>query len=125
MMLNETYREERIRSLLERLSAMLITRVLDDEPSIEEGSVLSAGPPPYRRLDCDGRALAYVRARPRKVAVRIDLSGLWVVPGRSALQVPSATGAALFVRSIGDIELAVHFLRAAVHATRAAERSAA
>ena len=124
-MSKETERDDRIRQLLDRLADQLIERILDSQPSIREGRVMTVGPPPYRRLDCDARALAYIRSRPRKVAVRVDISGLWVVSARCPLQISSASGAALLLRSYRDIQPAVDFLDQIVAATRAAERSAA
>jgi hypothetical protein len=64
---------------LEALANELITEMARDGV-VREGTVMTEGPPPYRRLDCDGRALAYVRTRPRKKAVRVDVSSLWA-PG--------------------------------------------
>lgn len=124
-MTQESYREERMRRLLDRLADRLIRDALRSNPSISEGAVMTEGPPAYRRLDCDGRALAYVRSRPRKGAVRIDLSGLWVVSRPCRLQIPSASGAALIVRSQGEIPDVTRFLCEAIMATRATRRSAA
>ena len=93
---------------------------------IFEGIVMTPGPPPYRRLDCDGRALAYLRLRSRKGGIRIDISGLWVPPRRSALSIPTASGAAsLMVRQQDEIGEAVAFLFETVQTTRQAIRAQA
>lgn len=93
--------------------------------SIREGVVMTVGPTPYRRLDCDGRALAYVRARPKKRAVRIDVSGLWFTPKSCRLSVSGASGAAsLLVSSEQDLSEAVRYLRETVERTRAAQERA-
>ena len=49
--------------------------------------------PGYRRLDCGARALAYLRVRPQKGLLRIDVTGLWVLPRSSPIGVPNAAGA--------------------------------
>lgn len=85
---------------------------------ISEGLVMTPGPPPYRRLDCGPRALAYVRSRPRKGIVRVDVSGLWVTPEHCRLRVPGRGMATLFLRSRDDVPLAARFLIDAVHRTR-------
>ncbi len=93
---------------------------------IFEGIVMTPGPPPYRRLDCDGRALAYLRLRSRKGGIRIDISGLWVPPRRSPLSIPTASGAAsLMVRQHEEIGEAVSFLFETVQTTRQAIRAQA
>src|SRR5262245_32708257 len=60
---------------------------------IYEGVVTSMTRMPYRRLDFDGRALAYIRCRPRKNALRIDVPGAWITPKTSRLAVPGAIAA--------------------------------
>ena len=101
---------------LESIVAALIDRLTrSDEMGISEGTVMTPGPPPYRRLDCGGRALAYIRERPRKRAVRVDLSGLWQPKRPSSLQVESSSGSAsLMIRSLEEIEEAIAFLEEAV-----------
>jgi hypothetical protein len=92
--------------------------------SIREGIVMSVGPTPYRRLDCDGRALAYVRTRPKKDAVRVDVPGLWHTPNTSKLQIRASAGRALLARSPEDVAEVVRYLEATVEETRRlAERS--
>lgn len=91
--------------------------------TIREGIVMTLGKTPYRRLDCDGRALAYIKTRPKKGAVRVDVSGLWMAPQASRLSVPSATGGALMISSESDIEDAAKYLIEIVQHTR--ERRAA
>ncbi len=110
----------------ERLDAMLgelIQALLDAELDIREGKVMTEREAAYRRLDCDQRALAYLRARPKKRAVRIDVTGLWQTPRSSRLRVPNAGGAAtLLVRSKSDARMAVKFLRETVERTRELRR---
>ncbi len=78
---------------------------------VTEGRVLTVGPPPYRRLDCDGRALAYVRVRRRQGIVRIDVSSLWNAERASSrLRIPTASGAAtLALKSDVDLDDAFEF----------------
>lgn len=105
--------------VLQRIAEVLVTAA--ESAGVEgllEGDVLCAGPRPYRRLDCDGRALAYIRVRQRKKAVRIDVTGLWRA-GSSRLSVPTASGAAsLLVKSEIEAYDAVRFLVATVERTR-------
>jgi hypothetical protein len=51
----------------------LIDRVQAEDPAIQEGVVMSLDKSPYRRLDFRGRALCYIRVRPTKRCIRIDL----------------------------------------------------
>lgn len=97
----------------EAQAVRLIRAVRAHEPRIEEGRVDARGPARYRRLDCDGRALAYVVPRPRKGCLRIDLSPAWRWPP-SRLAVASASGIALVVRTEEDLERAVDVLVSAV-----------
>jgi hypothetical protein len=85
---------------------------------IREGVVMTVGPIPYRRLDCDGRALAYVRMRPKKEAVRVDVPGLWHTPPTSKLQIRASAGRALLVRSDEEVREVVRYLEATVEHTR-------
>ncbi len=85
---------------------------------IREGIVMTVGPIPYRRLDCDGRALAYVRTRPKKDAVRVDVPGLWHTPATSKLQIRASAGRALLVRSDDEVREVVRYLEATVAETR-------
>jgi hypothetical protein len=62
------------RSHLEVLAALLIDRVQAVDPAIEEGVVMTLEKTPYRRLDFGGRALCYIRVRPTKKCVRVDLA---------------------------------------------------
>lgn len=106
---------------LRRLEQTLIEAALRGG-HIREGTVMTLGAPPYRRLDCDGRALAYVRARPSKRAVRVDVSGLWVpAPRTTLLHVSSRSGLpTLLVRDGEDAEEAARFLEQTVESTRGA-----
>jgi hypothetical protein len=111
--------DEALNQELTILADTLITEVTARPLSIREGVVLCMGPSPYRRLDCDGRALAYIRTRPRKGAVRIDISGLWIARAPSHLKVPSSGGSAtLLIRSESDRREAAVFLESVVLDTR-------
>lgn len=115
-MANDTH----ARSLAE-LANHLIATVTEGGLEVREGTVMTLGPAPYRRLDCDGRALAYVRPRPKKRLVRVDISGLWVTPRGSRLSVPTAAGSAsLLVRHREDMDEAKSFLEETVQKTREA-----
>ena len=108
--------------LEERLLAQVLAL---DVAGLTEGQVLSAGPPPYRRIDCDGRALAYVRARPRKRGIRVDISGLWQPPRAARIRIPSATCAAsLLIRNEADVVDAVRFIESTIRRTRKREAAA-
>lgn len=112
--------------VLQRLVSELIDATLDaGVHGLREGTVLSSGPAPYRRLDCDGRALAYIRVRPRKRAIRVDVTGLWQAPKGSRLRLPNAGGAAsLLLRSEVEVYEAVRFLVTTVERTRRNEARA-
>ncbi|MFO0724620.1 MAG: hypothetical protein U1E65_12610 [Myxococcota bacterium] len=108
------------------LENSLIESITGRNMAISEGKVMTVGPAPYRRLDCDGRALAYVRTRPRKNAIRVDISGLWVPERTSPIREATATGSAtLFIRSVADLEEAVRFLADTVENTRRLNRTRA
>jgi hypothetical protein len=105
---------------LTKLEQLFFEELTRNAIGIREGEVMTMGPAPYRRLDCDGRALAYVRRRPRKELLRIDLSGLWLTPKQTNLRIASAGAvASLAVRCEADCREAVEFIRAAVLRTRA------
>lgn len=114
-----------MRAQLELMMETLVTEAITRHPDIEEGRVLTVGPPAYRRLDCDGRALAYLRARPRRAAVRLDVSGLWLPPWESPLAIPSSMGATLLLHHRGDVARGLDALFDAVARTQALERRAA
>ncbi len=112
-------RELDLHQWLAELAETLVQGTLSAELGIQEGVVMTTGKLPYRRLDCDGRALAYIRVRPKKRVVRIDVSGLWKAPGRSRLKVQAAGGSAtLMVRSEADLHDAIRFLVNTVSKTR-------
>lgn len=76
---------------------------------------------PYRRIDCDGRALAFVRRLRRSGLVRIDVSGLWIVEREAPIRVVTGTGSAtLLIESQERIAGAVAYVEDAVRRTRAA-----
>lgn len=113
--MSKTNSSEPLQTLLEAL----IREITADNLDVTEGRVMTIGPPPYRRLDCDGRALAYVRRRTRKKAVRVDVSGLWAAERPSRIRVPTASGSAtLMVRCADDLDEALAFLRDTVERTR-------
>lgn len=115
--------EEQLLTELGALAEDLIRAMVDSALEVREGIVMTVGPPPYRRLDADGRALAYVRVRPRKRAVRVDVSGLWRAVLDSPIRTPSASGAAtLMVRTPEEVGMAVRYLAQTVERTREAER---
>jgi hypothetical protein len=109
---------------LEAMVERLVSSLVSKELGIREGTVMSlAGSVPYRRLDCDGRALCYIRCRPQKKAVRIDVSGLWRKPAASKLALHGASGSlTLLVSQMEDVEEAASYLRSVVSGTRALSR---
>jgi hypothetical protein len=101
------------------LAEMVVAIATDPKLAIGEGQVRSPkAAAPYRRLDCERRALAYVRARPKKRIVRIDISCLWTLPHESSLRKPSATSVALEVTSEKEAREAAEYLQAIVRHTR-------
>lgn len=110
----------RLRSQLDLLAETFISQILDHDPAVTEGKVMTIGPPPYRRLDCDGRALAYIKSRPRRGWVRVDLTGLWRLPALGPLVVSSASGASLLIRSYDDADEASAIVTEMIERTRRA-----
>ncbi len=110
---------DEVRESLEPVAEQLVRLLCGASMGITEGQVMTPGPPPYRRLDCDARALCYIRVRPKKRGVRVDLSGLWFIAGSSRFRIPGSSGMASFM--IHDpahaFELA-EYLRDVVHYTR-------
>lgn len=100
----DTHRE-RLEPVAERLVQSLVSSGL----GLREGEVMSPGPAPYRRVDGDARALVYVRVRPKKRAVRVDLSGLWCIAGECRFRIPGSTGMASFL--ISELEHAEELAR--------------
>lgn len=116
---------DEIRAVLNPLSDDLVDALCQSSLGVWEGKVMSPGRPPYRRLDCDARALCYIRVRPKKRAVRVDVSGLWVLAGECPLRVPGSSGnASYMVRDFEDVEVLVSFLVATVRHTRSLYRRA-
>lgn len=117
-----------LQKALEELRTELIAQLLNALPELNEGTVMTMGPPPYRRIDCRGRAVAYIRTRPRKQAVRIDISGLWVICPQSQenvhrFMVRSATGGvSLLLKSKTDIEDSIRLIVDTVVHTQTLER---
>ncbi len=109
-----------LEAFLALLADRLVARLVSGPGGIREGAVMSlAGVAPYRRLDCDGKALCYLRCRPMKRVVRIDVSGLWRCPGPSQLALNRSAGSlTLMVTNLEDVEEAASYLRAVVAATR-------
>ena len=115
-----TKKKEAPKETLDEILAELIRALLEADLDIREGKVMTSGDAAYRRLDCDQRALAYLRTRPKKRAVRIDVTGLWKTPRSSKLRVPNAGGSAtLLVHSRSEARTAVKFLMDTVERTRA------
>lgn len=114
------------RAAVERLTGILVAQARS-LPGVLEGRVRGRNRAGYRRLDCGGRALAFIRGRPSAGGVRIDVSGLWVRASTSALEITKPAGPpALLVRTDRDIAEALAFLRATIGATdRAYAREAA
>lgn len=111
------------RMRIRELTQAFVTRLQNAFPEIYEGAVMSAGQP-YRRMDCDMRALAYLRERPRRNGLRIDVSGLWYPRGLCALSIPGSVGSAsLMVHSEEEIEPAIWFLVETVQHSRKILRS--
>src|SRR5262245_46571054 len=109
----------RMKELLDWLADQLIRELRVRDPEIAEGYVRTVGPPGYRRLDYHNRALAYVRRRPKKGMVRIDVPNVWRTPIECRLSLPSANGWALAVRCEKDLADAVQAVLTAVDHARA------
>ncbi len=115
------YREpSAIRRSLAQLADLLISTALGGGQIIE-GVVTTMSRRPYRRLDCDGRAIAYIRVRPRRAHIRVDITGLWIAPRYSRLRVPGAGGTIVLVGTTeADIIEIATFLEETVRRTREA-----
>lgn len=111
------FRRLRIERALEHTAERFIRQLIRLQPTLREGTVLTVGPPPYRRVDGDGRAVVYVRCRPKKLVVRVDISGLWMDGGPCSLAVDSSAGVALILRHASDAD------RAAQHVSQVVERT--
>ncbi len=100
----------------------VIRALIDAVPGAAEGRVMTQqAQRPYRRIDCDNRALAFVRYLTRSQVVRIDVSGLWVVERDAEIRVRTGTGSAtLLVDDARRIPEAVAYVADAVARTRAA-----
>lgn len=108
---------------LEVLAAKVIDDLIARKVGATRGNVQTTQKkPPYQRIDCDNRALAYVRVRPRKKIVRIELAGKWKVPRASPLMIDSKGGPpVLALRWPKDQEEAIAFLTEVIIETRASE----
>jgi hypothetical protein len=105
---------------LERLAAALIAAALAGSiPGAREGRVQASGRAPYRRIDCDGRALALVRVRPARCAVRVDVPAHRSPPRGARLAVAGAAGVALLVRADDEIAEVVAYLSLVIARVRA------
>lgn len=71
----------------------------------------------YRRLNCGRPAVAYIRPRPTKGLVRVEVTGAWRAPDACTLEVPGSVGRTLEVRVRSDIDIAVDFIVSAVART--------
>lgn len=116
-------REDRMREMLDSLADVLVLCLLERDPSLSEGSVMTIGPPPYRRVDADNRALCYIRSRPRKACVRVEVSGLWVLADEGPNLVQTASGFALLLRGSEEVEEVVTCLLQTVATTRARQKA--
>jgi hypothetical protein len=96
--------------VLTRLENQFVRDLVSPAIGIREGRVMSlAGVAPYRRIDCDGRALCYVRSRPLRRAIRVDVSGLWF---------GDASKLVLLLKDEGEVVRAIEYLHAVVAADR-------
>lgn len=116
------YREpSSIKRSLTALADLLIDRAFNGPHNIVEGVVTTMSRRPYRRLDCDDRALAYIRVRPRRGHIRVDITGLWIAPRYSRLRVPGAGGTIVLVGyNEADMEEIAVYLDETVRRTREA-----
>lgn len=113
--------EQRMREMLDNLADVLILCLLERDETLIEGEVMTIGPPPYRRIDADGRALCYIRSRPRKGFLRIDISGLWLFKDPCPNQVQTSSGVAVLVRGSAELEVVIDSLIKCVRRTRELE----
>lgn len=110
---------EAYRLQLEPVAEHLVQHLVSSGVGLREGEVMSPGPAPYRRVDGDSRALVYVRIRPKKRAVRVDLSGLWCIAGECRFRIPGSTGMASFLISeLSHAEELARYLVDVVYFTR-------
>lgn len=102
------------------LVALILEALRREVPDAREGRVRTRHPQRYRRLDCDGRALAFLRPRSQAAAgLRVDLTGLWVRPGPWPTEIPGRSGSAsLLVQTTREARAAGKFLAWAVRWTR-------
>lgn len=111
--------QRKTRRELNHMMETLLSAAAEKLPGVYEGIVMSHAKP-YRRLDCDGRALAYCRVRTRRGGVRIDVSGLWIPAEPCIFSVPGSTGAAsLFITEETQVERIIAFLKETLERTRA------
>jgi hypothetical protein len=87
---------------------------------ISEGVITTMARRPYRRLDCDGRALAFVRVQPKKREIRVEITDQWVISPVSRLRAPAARGIALIARTDQDIIEIAAYLHDTIRRTRGA-----
>jgi len=104
----------------DQLIDLIIQALLHLVPEAREGRVRGRRPARYRRADCDGRALAFLRPRSAKGGgVRVDLSGLWVRPGPWPTEISGRSGSAsLLVETETQARAAGAYLAWAVQRTR-------
>lgn len=103
---------------LERLVEAFVIALIGTELGISEGQVRSQrDPAPYRRFDCDRRALLYLRVRPKKDLLRIDLAGHWLAPARNPLSLGRSRGV-LAIRKPEDVLPAVEVVVGTILTTR-------
>lgn len=103
---------------LHRLVEAFVIAMIGTDLGITEGLVRSQrDPAPYRRFDCDRRALLYLRVRPKKDLVRIDLAGHWLAPTRNPLSLGRSRGV-LAIRRPEDVLPAVEVVVGTILTTR-------
>lgn len=117
-----TVRRVEYRRRAQQLVSLIIQRMEARELGIVEGRVSSMRPN-YRRLDCDGRCLVYLRTRASIHAVRADVPPSWLRVEPCRLTVATTNrglSAALMVHDEKDVDVFLEFLIQTVAETRAA-----
>lgn len=105
---------------LESLARAFVEALYAAKLGAIEGTVRSQqDEAPYRRFDCDHRALLYLRLRPKKDLVRIDIAGHWLAPPRTRLTLGSSRGV-LVLKTPSDVATAVEVVARTVADTREA-----
>ena len=106
---SDQLRRQAVNAVVDRL----ICALLEIEGVTEAQVLYSGDAPPYRRVDCAHRVLAYVYPRPRYRGARMEVTMRWKVRA-SRLEVSSSRGTALVIASDVDIVDAVTLIEEAV-----------